>query len=72
MVQAYGFTPKQSTRMLDAFQRSDEVHEHQDFKDFQVVSYCMLYYRKNLAETLHVKESKTADIKSLGASTIKF
>lgn len=32
MVQAYGFTPKQSTRMLDAFQRTGEVHEHQDFK----------------------------------------
>lgn len=34
MVQAYGFTPKQSTRMLDAFQRIDEVHEHQDLKRY--------------------------------------
>lgn len=32
MVQAYGFTPKQSTNMLEVFQCTDEVHEHEDLK----------------------------------------
>lgn len=32
MVQAYGFTPKQSTRRLDVIQHTDEVHEHKIYK----------------------------------------
>lgn len=32
MVQAYGFTPEQSTEMLDVFQHTDEDHEQKKAK----------------------------------------
>lgn len=45
MVQAYGFTPKQSTQMLDVFQHIDEVHEHQDIKKHnEMLSACLLLH----------------------------
>lgn len=66
MVQAYGFTPKQSTRRLDVFQGS-EGHQHQDLKTHEMLdlSYHMLYFRSILSRDITRKTFlEPADIKS--------
>lgn len=44
MVQAYGFTPEQSTKMLDVFQHADEDHEQNktQTKQNEMLSRCLL------------------------------
>lgn len=59
MVQAYGFTPEQSTKMLDVFQHTDEGHEQKKLKTktewnaFTSLTVACCITEQIVTETLH-------------------